>query len=122
MTAEQTETYEGEWGIEDLRHVVEAQLFQLRVLADNLELDGSIDIDTRDILLDLSYKLESVLCCRSNCYRCVDPLKDAYDFARDIARVARIAHVGDVATIGERVAKLIRDYAWEYEEPWESDE
>ncbi|MFP3138330.1 MAG: hypothetical protein RXS42_08995 [Nitrososphaeria archaeon] len=124
MTAKTEPIREGdieEWDIEDLRCAIGAQLFQLRILADNLELDGSIDIDTRDILLDLSYKLESVLRCRSNCH-CVDPLKDAHDLARDIANIAREVRAHDIALIGERVARLIRDYVWEYEEPWESDE
>ena len=115
MTAEQTGIYEGEWDIEDLRHVVEAQLEELRVLADNLE-----DINAKGTILDLSYKLENSLYCK--CYYCVDPLKDPFDFARDIARVATVIHARDVATIGERIAKLIRDYAYENEEPWESDE
>jgi len=118
MTAK-TAIREGD--IENLRHVVEAQLEELHVLVDNLELSGSIDINARDVLLDLSYKLENILYCRSNCY-CVNPLKDAYDFACNIARVGNIVHASDITTIGERVAKLIHNYVWEYEEPWESDE
>jgi hypothetical protein len=123
MTAEQIEPIregDSEWTIEDLRRAVKAQLTELRSLLYRFERSGTIDIYT--VIEDLSYKIENVLHCGSNCYHCVDPLKDSYNLARDIARVARIIDAGDVAVIAERIAKLIHDYAWEYEEPWESDE
>ena len=118
MTTEQAAIREGdfeEWTLVDLRSVIEAQLVELRSLTDN------ININIRDVLLDLSYKLENILYCKSNC-RCVDPLKDAHDLARDIANIAREVRVHDIAVIGERVAQLVYNYAVANDELWESDE
>jgi hypothetical protein len=124
MTAK-TETYEGdieEWDIEYLRRAVGAQLTELRSLLYRFERSGTIDIYAVDVIEDLSFKLEGVLYCGSKCHHCVDPLRDAHDLARDIARVGSIVHADDVTAIGERVAWLIYDYAQENEELWESDE
>jgi len=110
-----------EWTLEDLHSAVEAQLEELRSLLYRFERSGTIDIYTMEVIEDLSFKLEGVLYCRSNCHYCVDPLRDAYDFACDIERVANIVHTRDLAAIGRDVAKLIFDYAWETGSMWESD-
>ena len=123
MTAEQTirEDVKG-WALEDLQRVVEEQLAQLHLLLYKFERGGAIDIYTVEVIEDITYKLDGVLYCKSNCHYCVDPLRDAYYLARDIAYIGNIVHMSDITTIGERVARLIYNYARENEELWESDE
>ena len=87
--------------------VIDNHLAQLRVLTDTVP--GGV------AFWDLSYKLKNAL------YQCDDGLKNAYDIARDIAYIGKIIHADDIATIADRVAKIIFDYALECD-PWDSDD
>jgi len=106
--------------IEELRDAVEAQLDELHhMLVGNL----GIDINLYDTLFDLSYKVMNMLYCVGGQYcRMDNAIIDAYDIARDIERVAEIAHMPEYARVGEKVARMIFNYMYEYEDVGGTDE
>ena len=106
--------------MEELRAAVEKEFEELNhILVGDLD----IDINLYDALFDLSYKVMNMLYCTGGQYCRIDgAVIMAYDLARDIERVAEIAHRNDIARIGEKVAHMIRNYAYEYEDMGGSDE
>jgi len=107
--------------IEELRAEVGKELDDLRgELVRNVI---NIHIYVYDTLMDLSYKVENMLYCYNGEYCHSDrALLNAYDLARDIERVAVLAKRHDLAAIGEKVAHMIRNYEYDYEDVEGSDE
>jgi len=101
--------------IRELRAAVEKELTDLRgALVENVI---NIDINLYDTLMDLSHKVENMLYCHDGEYCHSDrALLDAYDLASDIERVAEIAHMPEYARIGEKVARMIFNYMYDYED------
>ena len=106
--------------IEELRSAVEKELTVLHdMLVDNL----GIDINLYDALMDLRDKVMTMLYCIGGQYcRMDNAIIDAYDLARDIQRVAEIAHATEYARVGAKVADMIFNYMYEYEDVGGTDE